>query len=120
VGPRNPIEKRLAAIWADVLKQEGISVLDNFFELGGHSLLATQIISRIRDAFGVQFPIFSFLETPTIAGLAAKISEYPRSETEQEETERLLRELQGMSDEEAATLLEVDLETDRAPGGTRE
>ncbi len=117
VAPRNHAEEQLAAIWREVLKQERIGVHDNFFELGGHSLLATQVISRIRSTFRVQFPIIDFLLSPTIADLAEKISQYPRAETDEEETERLLRELEGMSDEEAERLLPAEMERDEAAGG---
>jgi amino acid adenylation domain-containing protein len=118
IAPRNPAEEQLAAIWREVLKQERIGVQDNFFELGGHSLLATQVISRIRAAFRVQFPIIDFLLSPTIAELAEKISQYPRAETEEEETERVLRELEEMSDEEAERLLPDEMEKkDEAAGG---
>ncbi|NVJ28799.1 non-ribosomal peptide synthetase, partial [Myxococcus sp. AM011] len=41
VAPRNPTEMRLAAIWAEVLHLDSVSVTDDFFSLGGHSLLAT-------------------------------------------------------------------------------
>ncbi len=70
--PRTSVEVELVQIWAEILgKQVGIS--DNFFELGGHSLLATQLVSRIRDRFGVQVPLRSLFETPTISGLAQYI-----------------------------------------------
>ncbi|MEO8429879.1 MAG: amino acid adenylation domain-containing protein [Acidobacteriota bacterium] len=74
VAPRNPVEEVLAAIWADVLGVEDVGVRDEFFALGGHSLLATQVISRVREAFRVDLPLRALFETPTVAGLASKIS----------------------------------------------
>jgi amino acid adenylation domain-containing protein len=73
VMARTPVEEILSAIWAEVLGRETVSVHDNFFELGGHSLLATQVISRIRDVFGQEVSLRSFLENSTIAGLAPAI-----------------------------------------------
>ena len=71
-APLTSVEAQLAQIWAEILGiQVGIS--DNFFELGGHSLLATQLVSRIRDRFGVQVPLRRVFETPSIAGLAQYI-----------------------------------------------
>ncbi|MEA2692845.1 MAG: hypothetical protein QOJ16_2232, partial [Acidobacteriota bacterium] len=79
--PRTPIERALAEIWGEVLGIEvaGIGVEDNFFELGGHSLLATQVVSRVRSTLTVDLPIRRLFETPSIAGLAARIEELPHS-----------------------------------------
>ncbi len=74
-APRNPVEEMIAEVWAGVLKKARVGVHDNFFELGGHSLLATQLLSRLRDAFQIELPLRSLFESPTVAGIAAKIAE---------------------------------------------
>ena len=73
VPPRTPIEITLAEIWGRLLAIERPGARDNFFRSGGHSLLATQMVSRLRDAFGVDLSVRSLAEDPTIAGLAEKI-----------------------------------------------
>ncbi len=73
VAPRNLTEEIIASIWADVLQRERVSLHDNFFDLGGHSLLATQVVSRIREAFHITFPLRLFFQEPTVAGLATSI-----------------------------------------------
>ncbi|MBW4490246.1 MAG: amino acid adenylation domain-containing protein [Trichocoleus desertorum ATA4-8-CV12] len=75
VAPRNPSEEKLAELWAQVLGVSPIGIHDNFFELGGHSLLATQVMSRIREAFEVELPLRCLFESPTVADLAATITQ---------------------------------------------
>ena len=73
VLPRNSTEETVANIYAEILKQEKISINNNFFELGGHSLLATQVISRLQEAFEIDFPIRILFEKPTVVSLAKHI-----------------------------------------------
>jgi len=70
IAPRTDVEELLAGIWTEVLKVSRVGVHDNFFELGGHSLLAVSMISRVRDAMGVDLKVRSLFEAPTVARLA--------------------------------------------------
>lgn len=73
VAPRDDIEKRLVAVWCDVLQITRIGINDNFFELGGHSLLAAQVISRIRREVRVETSLRALFESPTVASLAQSL-----------------------------------------------
>ncbi len=77
VAPSTPTELALAQIWQEVLRKPSISADDNFFDLGGHSLLATQVVSRVRERLNVEMALRSIFETPTIAGLAATLADFP-------------------------------------------
>jgi amino acid adenylation domain-containing protein len=68
--PRNPTEDLLSSMWMSLLSLPTLSVHDSFFDLGGHSLLATQLISRVRDAFGIEVPLRSLFEHPSVASFA--------------------------------------------------
>jgi acyl carrier protein len=105
--PRTPAEQLIADIWTLILKLDRVGIQDNFFELGGHSLLATQAMSRIRQTCGVDLPLRAIFEAPTVASLAAAISDRP-SNGSVDAAERLLRELDELSDEEAERLLAAE------------
>jgi acyl transferase domain-containing protein len=69
-APRTPTQRRLAAVWQEVLGVAPLGLYDNFFELGGNSLLATQTIARINETFQTDLAVLSLLESPTVAELA--------------------------------------------------
>jgi amino acid adenylation domain-containing protein/non-ribosomal peptide synthase protein (TIGR01720 family) len=73
-APRDEVETRLAAIWAEVLELPRIGLDDDFFELGGHSLLATRIVSRARQAFAVELPLRSLFESRRLVDFAAWVA----------------------------------------------
>jgi len=104
VEPRSPTEEAVAAIFEEVLARERIGVHDDFFDLGGHSLMATQVVSRCRDAFGVELRLRELFDGPTVAGLAAALEERQIVGADEEDLESLMAELEGMSDEEAERL----------------
>jgi acyl-coenzyme A synthetase/AMP-(fatty) acid ligase/acyl carrier protein len=77
IAPRTETEKKIAEIWADVLRRQidTISIDDNFFDLGGHSLMATQVVSRIRERFSLAIPMRAMFDRPTIARLGETVTE---------------------------------------------
>jgi len=101
VAPRTETEAALAEVWAEVLRVERVYADDAFFELGGQSLLAAQVAARVRGRLGVELPLRRVFEEPTLAHLAAAV------DAEREAALlRMLDDLEGLTDEEVAALLE--------------
>ncbi len=74
-APETEIEQEVTAILSALLGGKAVGLTDNFFRLGGHSLLAAQVISRLRQTFGVELPIRTVFETPTVTGLSRAIEQ---------------------------------------------
>jgi amino acid adenylation domain-containing protein len=72
-GPRTGTQQRVIEILTQLLGLKKIGLNDNFFLLGGHSLLGAQLIARLREAFGVELPLRSVFDAPTVAALAEEI-----------------------------------------------
>ncbi len=72
-APSTPTEQTLARIWEQVLRLDKVGVQDHFFTLGGHSLMAVQLVSKIGTAFGVELPLRTLFEAPTVRQLAQRV-----------------------------------------------
>ncbi|MEU6587797.1 amino acid adenylation domain-containing protein [Streptomyces sp. NPDC046881] len=70
-APRTPAERAVAEVWGEVLGVERVGADDDFHVLGGHSLAILRIIALLRERHGIGLTVRSFLERPTVAGLAA-------------------------------------------------
>ena len=79
VPPRTDAERAMAAIWSELLRREPIGATDDFFALGGQSLLAVMLVARVKSAFGVELPLTTVLEHPTLEVIARAVSA-PRQE----------------------------------------
>jgi len=101
VAPRTPVQEALAEIWAQVLGLNQVGIYDNFFELGGHSLLATKIISRVINTLLVKVPLRSLFQAATVANMAVVIVQNQVEKAESKDIDRMLAELEALSDEEA-------------------
>ncbi|HEY0735649.1 MAG TPA: amino acid adenylation domain-containing protein, partial [Herpetosiphonaceae bacterium] len=108
VAPRTPIEEELAQLWAQIFGVTEIGIHDDFFTLGGHSLLATQLIIHARNRFHVEIPIAMLFNTPTIAGMAAVIEQLQADRESADDLERMLDELDQLSDEDVRARLLAD------------
>lgn len=70
VQPRTELELKLAAIWRDVLRVDGVSVDDNFFDLGGNSLLLIRVHGKLRPLANKELRVVDLFRFPTIRLLA--------------------------------------------------
>ena len=76
-----PTEKAMAAIWADLLGDRGvtadsISGSDSFFDLGGHSIIAQQLFFKIRQEWkDIDVPMTTIFQYPTLRGFSASIDQ---------------------------------------------
>jgi acyl carrier protein len=73
-APRTPHEEAMVALWSEVLDRPDIAVSDDFFDLDGDSLHAIQLITRIREMYGVTVRAIDFFESPTVETLAAFVA----------------------------------------------
>ncbi|HEX2189135.1 MAG TPA: condensation domain-containing protein, partial [Longimicrobiaceae bacterium] len=79
-APSGRVEEAVAAIWAELLGAERVGRRDHFFELGGHSLLAVRVVSRVRQALGVEASPRDVFERPVLADFARGLETAARAE----------------------------------------
>lgn len=74
-SPRTPLERRLLALWEEVLEQRPLGIHDHFFERGGDSLAAITLLSGIDALSGRRNPLSLLTEHPSVAELAAALAD---------------------------------------------
>ncbi|MEU3914329.1 amino acid adenylation domain-containing protein [Streptomyces sp. NPDC029721] len=78
--PRPGVERRVAELWAELLGGALPDREQGFFDAGGDSLVAARLVGRVREclpeAADVSFDVLlrTLLHTPTVAGLAARLT----------------------------------------------
>jgi len=109
---RTDTERRIAALWQDLLGVDAVGADDDFFGLGGYSLLVAKMLAQVDEAFGRSVPLSVFLTAPTLASLALAVDESGPSEpsgTEPSATGPAAAgiDVNAMSEAEAAALLAI-------------
>ncbi|MFE2690690.1 amino acid adenylation domain-containing protein [Streptomyces mirabilis] len=97
--PATPTQEWLAQLWAELLERERVGVHEDFFGAGGHSLLAVKMLHRVTTGRGAAVSLAAFLAAPTVEALAALVDE-------ENVTDELERQVDAMSDDEVAALLD--------------
>ncbi|MET9867104.1 phosphopantetheine-binding protein, partial [Streptomyces sp. NPDC006386] len=71
--PSTPMEKSVAAVFAEVLGVASVGRDDDFFRLGGHSLAVTRAALRLSEEHGVGLTAQVVFARPTVAGVAESL-----------------------------------------------
>ena len=93
IPPEGPVQEQIAKVWQEILGIERVSAQDSFFQLGGSSLSSMEVILRLCQDFEIDLPLQTLFEKTTVVELEAVIEE------------KLLDEIESLSDAEASELL---------------
>ena len=74
--PTTDAERRLLALWQEILGIDGLGVDDDYFALGGTSLMAARLFAEITRRFATRLPLSTIVEAPTVR----KLSQYLENE----------------------------------------
>jgi len=74
MAPQNALERRLTALWQELLQIEQVGRDDSFFELGGHSLLLVKLKNRLDDWGVPALGLVDLFRHPTVATLARHLA----------------------------------------------
>jgi amino acid adenylation domain-containing protein len=94
--PRNDRERRVAALWEELLGIEGVGIHDSFFDLGGHSLLMAELHGKLRKRLGIEVAMVKLFQFPTIASLLAHL-DGPEAPGDAKVRDRAARQKQALS-----------------------
>jgi len=111
VPARNAIERKLTSIWAGVLSLDRVGIHDDFFDLGGHSLAATRVVSQVIKEFQSEIPLRVLFQSPTVAVMAEVVAKHHGERLVEGELEKILTELELLTEEETQRLLSAESET---------
>lgn len=73
--PRAGLEQAIAGIWCRALGREHVSADVSFFDAGGNSMLMIWVQQQLESELGLQIPVLTLFEYPTVGALAGRLSQ---------------------------------------------
>ena len=70
-APRDELERRLLALFEQVLERAPLGLTDDFFAHGGHSLLGVRLLVRVEQELGLRLSPADLFLAPSVESLAA-------------------------------------------------
>lgn len=92
-------ERAIASIIGELLGSTSVSRHDSFFALGGDSLAGARLMARLSKAFDIAMTVELLFRHPSVAELAGAVDALVA------ESQRLVNEIDGLSDDEVMRLL---------------
>jgi hypothetical protein len=77
IPAQTDLQRRLCALWQEVLKLPRVGIRDDFFGLGGTSQLAVRLCARIERQLGHKLPLAALFKGPTVEQIAAALEPVP-------------------------------------------
>jgi acyl carrier protein len=105
-APRTEVERKMGAIWEELLSENDIGRNGHFFDLGGNSLIALQLMNEIKRTFQVRLPLRSIFEAPRVRDMAALVQEQRVQDVDIGALSSALNEIEQLSDDEVKRLLD--------------
>jgi acyl carrier protein len=72
--PATDVERKLAAVFRELLGLNEIGVDDNFFDLGANSLMMVRAVEKIRTELGIKLSLVRLFQFTTISSLGSAIA----------------------------------------------
>ena len=69
-----PAQRRVAAVWRDVLRTDRVGLHDNFFDIGGHSLLLVRLHANLKREFETPIELVELFQWTTVASQAGRLT----------------------------------------------
>jgi amino acid adenylation domain-containing protein len=69
-----PVQRRVSAVWRDLLRLDRVPLHANFFDVGGHSLLLAKLHAALKREFDTDLTLIELFQWTTVAAQSDRLS----------------------------------------------